>query len=457
MKTQIPSILLLLLVCTAKSYAQNNVGIGTTSPTAQLHTTGTLRLQNYPSQLLATDANGNITAATISATPNIYTANGSLTGGRTVTIGSNTLYFSNGASSVSMYHTATIGNMGIAATNRSNFRLDAGSGASNSVLGIYQDVSSAGQITVSGASTQLMIGSSTGATAPVSLMTGGVVAFTVINGGNVGIGTQNPSTQLHTTGTVRLANYPGQILATDASGNITTATTATTPNIYTANGSLIGNRTVTQGASTLAFTSTALNGFSVDGTTFSVDAANHRVGMGTAAPGSYLSVINGGGSGVTSIADISNTWAGNTTDALTIGINNCGGACGQSMARNIVLYNANGTNSSFSTIDFVPSTTSTGISGASIRGIDRDATNGYAGLSFDTRNAIDYDSRMVIKSSGNVGIGTATPTTKLQVVGIPAYNNDAAAGAAGLTSGAFWQTSSTNTIGLPRGVLMVKQ
>ncbi|SHE58235.1 hypothetical protein [Chryseobacterium takakiae] len=60
--------------------------------------------------------------------------------------------------------------------------------------------------------------------------------------------------------------------------------------IYKDSGSLSGNTTVTQGANTLAFTSTATNGFSVDGTTFSVDAANDRIGIGTASPNTTLTV-----------------------------------------------------------------------------------------------------------------------------------------------------------------------
>jgi hypothetical protein len=54
--------------------------------------------------------------------------------------------------------------------------------------------------------------------------------------------------------------------------------------IYKGSGSLSGNTTVTQGGNTLAFTSTATNGFSVDGTTLSVDAANNRIGLGTSTP-----------------------------------------------------------------------------------------------------------------------------------------------------------------------------
>jgi hypothetical protein len=45
-------------------------------------------------------------------------------------------------------------------------------------------------------------------------------------------------------------------------------------------------------------------------------------------------------------------------------------------------------------------------------------------------------------SSGNVGIGTTNPTSKLQVVGLPVYANNAAAIAGGLTAGALYRTGS---------------
>ncbi|SFN89597.1 hypothetical protein SAMN05421594_4626 [Chryseobacterium oleae] len=61
-------------------------------------------------------------------------------------------------------------------------------------------------------------------------------------------------------------------------------------NIYNTDGTLTANRTVNQTDKTLAFTATAVNAFSVDGNTLSVDAANNRLGIGTFAPTAQLHV-----------------------------------------------------------------------------------------------------------------------------------------------------------------------
>lgn len=60
--------------------------------------------------------------------------------------------------------------------------------------------------------------------------------------------------------------------------------------------------------------------------------------------------------------------------------------------------------------------------------------SGWGGLRFLTANAL----RMAITNTGSVGIGTATPTAKLQVVGLASYANNAAAIAAGKTAGAMY-------------------
>ena len=57
--------------------------------------------------------------------------------------------------------------------------------------------------------------------------------------------------------------------------------TSNVTNIYGADGTLSGNRTVTQNNNTLAFTG---GDFTVDGTTFSVDDSQNAVGIGVAAP-----------------------------------------------------------------------------------------------------------------------------------------------------------------------------
>ena len=80
-------------------------------------------------------------------------------------------------------------------------------------------------------------------------------------------------------------------------------------------------------------------------------------------------------------------------------------------------------------------------------GLSFSASSSSAPIRFYTRgNSL----RMFIASNGDAGFGTSSPTSKIHVVGIPAYANDAAAGVGGLTAGAFYQVTGT-------GVLMVKQ
>lgn len=69
-----------------------------------------------------------------------------------------------------------------------------------------------------------------------------------------------------------------------------TGTGGSNTNIYNADGTLKSNRTVTQGDKTLNFKSDIVNGFSVDDTTLSVDAANNRIGIRTIAPKAALDV-----------------------------------------------------------------------------------------------------------------------------------------------------------------------
>lgn len=75
-------------------------------------------------------------------------------------------------------------------------------------------------------------------------------------------------------------------------------------------GSLNQNTTIAQGSNTLAFTSSATNGFSVDGSTFSVDGANDRVGVGYTSPTEKLNV-----NGSVLIPDGASYWISNNANA----------------------------------------------------------------------------------------------------------------------------------------------
>ncbi len=133
-----------------------------------------------------------------------------------------------------------------------------------------------------------------------------------------------------------------------------------------------------------------VNGLSFDGTTFSVDAANDRIGIGTAAPSFPLQIVNGSASGT--LAQFRNS-----TDAVDLNI--------------------------------LSSTT------GSARIIVR--TGSGDGLSFGANGVSDY---INIDSSGNVGIGTGTSIgARLQLAG------DISSGAWGLNGVGFRGVAATYT------------
>ena len=130
--------------------------------------------------------------------------------------------------------------------------------------------------------------------------------LTSANNGTIGVATNTPQRTFHVNGSFQLvgefnvggtatvagsAGNVGQILTSNGAGTAPswqTAPLSTSVNVYNTDGTLTGNRTVGQGANTLAFTGTAVNSFSVDGNTLSVDALNNRIGIGTTTPAAQL-------------------------------------------------------------------------------------------------------------------------------------------------------------------------
>lgn len=175
---------------------------------------------------------------------------------------------------------------------------------------------------------------------------------------------------------------------------------AITNNIYNSDGNLTGNRVVTQDANTLAFTATSINGFSVDGTTFSVDAANHRTGLGTASPETRFHVV--------STIPASNRY--NLIDA-TAGTNQYGIL---SLRNTSALATGN-----YSLLGFTNSGPSSGGANWALGSVRTGSTliNGSE-EDFYIGNSVGGGliERMRINSiTGNVGIGTSSATNKLHI------------------------------------------
>jgi hypothetical protein len=198
-----------------------NVGIGTSSPTAQLHTKGSVRFEGAGApgagKVLTSDALGNATWQTASG--------GSLPTGIT----GQTLYHdgSNWIATSLLYNNSLSVGIGTTAPTaqfhtKGSVRFE-GAGAPGVGKVLTSDaLGNATWQTVSG-------GSLPTATAGQTLRYDGStwVANSLLynNSTNIGIGTTSPSAQLHTTGSVRLegAGTPGEgkVLTSDASGNAT--------------------------------------------------------------------------------------------------------------------------------------------------------------------------------------------------------------------------------------------
>ncbi|WP_415328785.1 tail fiber domain-containing protein [Chryseobacterium sp. MMS23-Vi53] len=147
---------------------------------------------------------------------------------------------------------------------------------------------------------------------------------------------------------------------------VTDPTLFSDTSIYKNNGTLSANRTVAQADKTLAFTSTATSGtshFTVDGKTLSVDAVNNRIGMGTDVPQNRLHLGEDAPATVTDVG-----------------------------GKKLAVYN-NSAGTSFYGL-----------------GISSNTLQMHAGSAPDAAPA------MALTRAGYLGLGTPTPTSKLEIV-----------------------------------------
>jgi hypothetical protein len=70
------------------------------------------------------------------------------------------------------------------------------------------------------------------------------------------------------------------------------------------------------------------------------------------------------------------------------------------------------------------------------------ASQAFGIVRYDSAGAAGPTYDVFVSSSGQVGVGTSAPTSPLQVMGIPTYSSDSAAGSGGLTTGAIFKDSS---------------
>lgn len=170
--------------------------------------------------------------------------------------------------------------------------------------------------------------------------------------------------------------------------------------LYDTNGTLSSNRIVSQSDKTLQFTSNPTSGtshFSVDDNTFSIDAINNRIGIGTNTPSNPLTVVNTG-----TIADLISVQ--NTGNTGTISSN--AGIKIASANRNAVLSLLSG---DAGEAYIASAKSSNGVLNGVLRfnnldsSVEIGTTGGLIGFKMD--------------ASRNIGLGTSTPSTQLHTTG----------------------------------------
>lgn len=193
-------------------------------------------------------------------------------------------------------------------------------------------------------------------------------------------------------------------------------------NLYNSDGTLTGNRTVTQGTNTLSFNTTVNNGFSVKGSVFSIDGAANRVGIGTTTPSAPLEVnTNTAGQIPVQITQP-------TTTVPLPGIRISGASGAPAVGQNAMIgFNPNNSQGAYPIL-----------AGASY--LSASAGQGDADFVVATSQGGTAEVQFTVKNRGNVGVGTITPQKKMHVNGSLQITDELNVGGNATTAGSAGTT-----------------
>ncbi len=241
----------------------------------------------------------------------------------------------------------------------------------------------------------------------------------ITSDGKIGIGTNAPSAQFHTTSSVRLAgltqnNQLTQIVSMDAQGNLAWRDAST----LTSSGSGSGwglNGNALSGSESIGSSNSQPLIFKTNNTEKIRITEGGRVGMGTTAPKGWLSV-EAKGDGLSSVED-----------RILFSINNTSSSNASIAAAH---FTAGGTSTITAlahlspTYSVVPGYADYGQLVSTGPGLTIQARTGVLRFETGVRSDGGVIERLRISNDGNIGIGTTLPKSKVQVTGGDVYISD---------------------------------